>query len=579
MYSQPGIFNVLDYGMVPNDMSVAEANAEALQNTINAAQAFCNSVPGEPCGAIILIPSNDTIPVEGSPASDGDGGTYYIALPASQTSDIVSFSCYCPLLFLGTGNGTTLMVVQNSSQLYGNLFGIDIANTSDQNIGGFSFQDFQIQYASGASFSPTVAAFHVRQGRNIRLFRMILIDCPIGLNLQGSLQASVIDCEIQNNLNPGTPIALGNTPNSAKETYVAGCILDAIGEAYGTGVGLSISDAEQVRIVNTRIDSFQQGIVISPNGGNVLHLSFENVSVFATSIGTATAGGALVIQPTSGGSVTQTVFVGCEFTPSPTGSGGYSGSGILISGSGAIVDQVRLVSCYSCTWPAAGLEVNGATNIEVLGGYYSCNGTSESLPNELPAGIALTASAGDSAGVRVVGVACNNSILNSAESVPGGEQATQQFGIYVENSVWLISNVIIDSCDLSGNLAFGVGIDASATSEGPGITELFVRGCNLTGNHSGAVQALGTPNAQITDCAGYNDQAKVLGTIAGGSITNTRYNYYGPIAFYVSGGNVSQITIDGSATGLKSGGFTLGPGESGQITFGIPPPSFLVVGK
>jgi hypothetical protein len=49
-YSQPGIFNALDYGMRPDYDGLT--NAAALQSAIDAAQTSSN-----PNGAIVLIPS------------------------------------------------------------------------------------------------------------------------------------------------------------------------------------------------------------------------------------------------------------------------------------------------------------------------------------------------------------------------------------------------------------------------------------------------------------------------------------------------------------------------------------------
>jgi Right handed beta helix region len=606
MYSQPGIFNVLDYGMVPNksDALTAENNALALQATIDAAQAFCNSPSGQPCGAIILIPSNDTVPIEGSPGSDGEGGVYYIAVPSALPSlaAAVTITCPCPLLLLGTGNGTLLMMVENSNSEYGHVFSIEINDMNnieinDMNnidIGGLSFQDFQIQYAQGAtSVLSTAAALHLKTARNVRLFRMILIDCPIGAALENSLQFSMIDCEVQNNLNSGTAVSFGNSPSSAKEVYIAGCIFEAVGEAYGTGTCLLFLEADEVRVVNTRIDSFQQGILMSATAA-VLHLFFENVSVFTAALAEASeyvAAPALVIAPQIGASVTQATFVGCEFSPVAGGAGINEGPGISIdTGSGGIIDQIRFVSCYSCTWPGAGMQINGGTNIEVLGGYYSCNGgATPSPPTSVSAGIAITAESGDVTGVRIVGAACNNSIYKALESLPGPEIPTQQDGIYIENESWAISNVLIDSCDLSGNLSYGIGVAATATSEGPGVADLFIRACNLTSNGAGALDVTGTATIEVTDCAGYNDQATVIWTVAPASsatIANYIYGYYGPVAFYVTGNanaTVHSITIDGHTTALVSGGFTLGPGEFASIgwTTMVPgsSPNFLMVGK
>ncbi|MBV8530477.1 MAG: hypothetical protein JO104_04095 [Candidatus Eremiobacteraeota bacterium] len=90
-------------------------------------------------------------------------------------------------------------------------------------------------------------------------------------------------------------------------------------------------------------------------------------------------------------------------------------------------------------------------------------------------------------------------------------------------------------------------------------------------------------NVQVTSCAGYNDQGSVLTGPTSppkGTFHNTTFDYYGPIAFYVWGGNSVVITIDGVPTGLTSGGFTLAPGkESAEITHGTGIPNFFAVGK
>jgi len=164
----------------------------------------------------------------------------------------------------------------------------------------------------------------------------------------------------------------------------------------------------------------------------------------------------------------------------------------------------------------------------------------------------------------------------------GAQQpATQLYGIYIQNAEnGIASNILISACDLTGNLAYGIGIDASETSEGPGITDLFIRRCNITGSGIDAVQVVGSPEAQITDCSGYNDQAKVLLTgppVNGSTITNA--GYYGPVAFYVGPVTGVTITLDGEPTGLTSGGFTLAPGEFAVLSWTSAAPPFLMVGK
>jgi hypothetical protein len=233
---------------------------------------------------------------------------------------------------------------------------------------------------------------------------MVLENCPVGVALDDSLQCSIIDCQIQYNFpDVALAVTLGTADTSAVETYIAGCIFEVSGTAEQNGVGLSIIQADQVRVVNTRIEAFQQGIVIPLGGGNVSRLFFKNVSVYSYS-GRATLGAALLIQPSLGVSVTQAVFVGC-FLLAPMQGTDYTGPGVLLDGSGGMIDQVRLVSCYACNWNGPGLQINGGSNIEIIGGYFSCNAGSESLPGDSPppAGIAITALGVDVSGVRIVG--------------------------------------------------------------------------------------------------------------------------------------------------------------------------------
>ncbi len=109
LYSAPGIFNVLDpqFGMLlsGDPTSSAVGNATALQAAINAAQAS-----GNPCGAIVLIPSVDqfAIPLANGigfyPIRASEGGSSVITIPAPSHPD-------APLLICGTGDGTELLML------------------------------------------------------------------------------------------------------------------------------------------------------------------------------------------------------------------------------------------------------------------------------------------------------------------------------------------------------------------------------------------------------------------------------------------------------------------------------------
>ena len=525
--NQTGIFNVLDNGMAVNNSG--SVNGLALQNLIN--MLINPSGPTEGNGGTISFPSVGTFPI---------AGPIKVTIPTG--------SGYNPaaLRFIGTGQQTIDTVnLEVSNNM--DLFVIDNnAEGNDNNIGGIVFQDMSMRYAVGQTSG---AAIHVvNKGQNVRVFRCVFIDCPQAVYFEATLQCSMLECSCTYPNNPAVSCVTiggqgGVTGDGAVETYIAGCLFRS--QEYSSGVGITVGNVEHLRVMNTRVEAFQQGIIIAPGyvaGSNARKLFFGNVSCFPQSTVTTT-GAAVLIQPTGGQSVTQAWFSHCEFT-APDGGTAYGGAGVIldpINGAmgGGLIDQIRFDDCFVCQWLGPGLSVLGGTNIEIKGGYYSANGN---LGTVVPfPGISVKAS-----GVRIIGAACNNSILVGTSYVP----AVQSYGIEVQS----------------------------------GATDIFVRGCDLRGNLHAPLFVLGTPangQVQVTDCAGYNDQATTLTATppgGGSTISGARYGYYGPIAFYVSGGTGPIVTIDGNSTGLPSGGFTLSPGETASITYSGTP-TFVVVGK
>ena len=334
IYSQPGIINVGDTGqpwsMTPNvnTVAVAQANAVALQNAIAEAQAFFADTcpPGAPdFGAIILFPSNDLIPSEGSL---GTGSIYYIACQ-NNTPYAVEITCNWPILFLGTSAGVELRMIANTSDLpTGDMFRIDLSGGEAG--GGIAFQDLQIKYYAGAPAG--VAAINVMNGQNTRLFRVNFTDCPIGVWLANALQCTIFDCVFYSESNIGTGMRLGDNLAShlAKEIYIAGCIF--LSTASG-GVGLLVEGSDHLRVADTRIDGYHNGIQIIPGGAgqNAIRHHFTNVTVYtAPSAGDVYAGTALTIQPqTTNQQISNIVFEGCHFEPAE-GITVSDGPGILI---------------------------------------------------------------------------------------------------------------------------------------------------------------------------------------------------------------------------------------------------------
>lgn len=95
---------------------------------------------------------------------------------------------------------------------------------------------------------------------------------------------------------------------------------------------------------------------------------------------------------------------------------------------------------------------------------------------------------------------------------------------------------------------------------------------------------IGATSVEVTNCAGYNDQytpplSTTLPTGPAPFNGVTVASYYGPTVFYVTGVTGRAIMIDGQATQLSTGGFTLAPGETAHIGGGDLDPRFLMIGN
>ena len=344
----------------------------------------------------------------------------------------------------------------------------------------------------------------------------------------------MLECTVYNAVNQGVALTLGSNTalKSAIETYIAGNTFEFYGNPDATSIAVQVNGCEHLRMVNNRLESWGQGIVITPGVGGsdtARKLYFGNVSCFPAGTTDGSAGAAVVIQ-TSGKDAFEIRFDSCELSP-PESSTAYTGGGIVIEpGEGDVVDQICFVDCHACQWPGPGLNIVGGTNIEVLGGYYSCNGAPASPPTTLPsAGIAIT---GPASGVRIVGAACNDSVFAAVES--GGYSfvdESQQYGIYVGGaSDSGATNVRIHSCDLTGNTESGVYV----TGANGAPENVFIKHCDLSGVPTPAHVVTPVTNVQITECPGYNDQGVVVTTaspVLGAHFNGASNGHYGPVTF------------------------------------------------
>ncbi len=514
-----GIYNALDYGMTQGSgPGIPGDNKRALQDAVSAAIAAG--------GGTVLIPTGD-YEINGS-----------ITVDATDSPPGISIA----VTIMGT-SGTTTLDVQNNDNLFEVTTSLDGTNA-------VVFQDLQITYATN---NNTSIAISVTQG-NVRLLRVVITNAQRGVVFGETTRCGMLHCTIRythDGPNGARAVTLGLSESSvARGVYIAFCTFITHAEnsppAPTSGEGIVITAAEDVRVVATRIESFEQGIVIQPlsDGASVIKLYFRNVNVYTNSSGSA-LGAAVAIQPSTSCTVSDVEFVGCDVGPTADIPTDYAGAGIYIAEGSGSVDQVRLVSCYSCAWNGPGLQIEGASNIEVLGGYYSCNGIEASSPPSGMAGIAIAITGtGTVSGVRIVGAGCTNSVFSLG---PDGTwlPSTQDYGVALGNSA----------------------------------SDISVRDCDLTGNLLEAVTVAGGAGVAVTDCAGYNDQAKVLPPPPlATTFRNTSLDYHGPVAFYVWG-DTPSVTIDGRLTGLGRGGFTLAPGESAFIAVSGPGTTVYAVGQ
>jgi hypothetical protein len=395
-------------------------------------------------------------------------GTYVFEGTITVKNDTGGTQQPYTIIFAGTGEGMlNAPILQQTTDA--DFFVVNNNPGGSEDLGGVVFQDLMLGYTEGAS--GQYAAVHVVGGSNsVNLLRVTFVNCPISAWFENSLGCTMVNCNTYSALNAGIGLQLGSFDNdpvtlqSAIETFVSGCQFYC--NNLNSGVAVQIYGCEHLRMINTRITGYQQGIVIiageqeTDTAANVRHLYFGNVSCYPYST-SATAGAAVVIQSgSSTAPVTEVWFAQCEFSP---GTVDYTGAGIVIQpGTTGPINQIRFVDCYSCLWAGPGMNIMGGTNIEILGGYYSCNGTVTGAEPYSQSGIAIT---GAASGLRIIGAACNNSVYNLNATPPGFAPATQVYGVFVGYGA---SGVRIFGCDLTGYTLTGTaGVHITGSTTAP----------------------------------------------------------------------------------------------------------------
>lgn len=558
--------------LVPNSLPDASNNTKALQAMVYALLDPMNSDFTNGQGGTLQFPSSQ--------------GPYYFAGGSISVGPgkPPSTSTYpASIIFMGTGQDSAdkPLLIQTTDN---DLFMVQNNPGLNDCVGGTTFQDLFIQYTVGSG-STLHAAIRVSDspndqdpaqdggGLNVRIFRTVFQDCPASVIFQHSGQCHMLQCTVLStggNTNTQIGVVVGaQTGNEAAiETYITDCYFQT--ETYdGAQIGVAVYNSEHLRIKNTRIEAFAYGIWIKP-AGNAFRTHLENVTIRETAGVTedppgTPAGGALLIQPQSRGSVTETDVVACEFGPGEIEGTAYTLGGVRVDATAGTVDVLRFISCTSIGWPGPGLQILGAANgsvpgcahVEINGGEYSANGQGSGT---LSAGINIGESgeaAGSISNVRIAGVSCIGYILAYTT-------LQQQYGIYIADGA---QDVIVDHCDLTGDKTAAAFV-GKGTGGAP--TNVFVRGCNVTGYASastGGAFAFTSPGTlQVTDCAGYNDQNATISTVNPTSGTSASdastlahgaINYYGPsmVTGISNSGTATHVHISGTGYPIPTSSF------------------------
>jgi|HubBroStandDraft_5_1064220.scaffolds.fasta_scaffold15099_2 hypothetical protein len=608
----PAVFNVTNFptvpALVPNSTGDASNNSSYLNKMV----------------ALLLSAGGPTAGMGGTLVFPNSAGPYYFdgGIYVGQDDSTPPVTVASSIIFRGGGeqkrSAPTLQQL-DASQTFFTVINNDGSSTGDNQIGGVIFEDLIISFAYADDESTAGVGIYVDAGSNVRVQRVTFDEVPdAALWFQKSLHCSVIDCNVRvAKVSNGTGLRLGkkNGQDQAIETYVAGTTFFA---SHTNGYGIQMYGVEHLRMTNCRFEGWQFGIYmdVAAGAGNIQEVFFGNVTVI-------TSEEAVYLAVTGGESghvtyIARVWFAECEFVPGSF-TGEYSGGGVIIGptdNAGNIIDGIRFVSCHSCLWGGPGIDIQGGTNIEIIGGYYSCNGTYSGEPPS-PGNNSGIKISGPAEGVRIGNAACNNSLFEFENSAFSFASPTQQYGIYVgggcssvriigcdltsntASGIWVdgsegASYVIIDSCDVQYNISSvettnGILVDGSSGA----VTNIYIRNCNAFGYSSFNVAILvqgalsNVETVEITNCSGYNDQHRVLSSTlptSGSTFYPYTFGYWGPVEFYAApgGGTISAIDIDGTNSGLKSGSFLLMPGEFALMNWAISiegSPTFVVIGK
>lgn len=529
--AQPGIYVST---MTPNNAGAAAANTTALQADMNAMIGLG--------GGTYILPQ----------------GKSYISGPVYIGSPLSSSGIYAPIRIMGASNQSVIIQTTNND-----VFQVNTTTSGGVDACGVDFLNFEINYSGGLTSG---AGIRTVSGQSINIDRIFFNDCPQAIAADNAAQMFIFRClgNYANNTSPanlamvtiGTATGVGE---AAVEVHMDDCTWRStpINAGGVGGFGISMFDVEHVQLKDVRVEGFQQGVSVIPvtggSGKQATRLHFDKVFVFTDS-NTTGVGAAFYFKPQNSQTIQQIVMTDCEAHPGDVAGTSYTGAGIVFdasAGASAVIDQVRLVSCYSANWNGPGMRIIGTTgtasNFQVDGGAFICNGQTQAGAN--------------GAGIYVSGVV----------------------GCYVTGTQ--LDNL---SNQYSATQTYGFANDSSSA-------DVWVRGCAMAGNVTGPVYANGTfVHFCVIACRGYNNLNTQIAGISQLPTTTTQFDgttvgvtpYYGPIIVIWSGGTVSNSklshdrgSIAAVATGQTAGNFFLNVGMSMELDFSVNPTAFTVFGQ
>jgi hypothetical protein len=351
---------------------------------------------------------------------------------------------------------------------------------------------------------------------NCRAIDCNFLNCPVAFDAQ-ALSCGLEQCTIQYNSGPNGGGASGAGAFAAVVLQGSQCF------AVGPGEFLQQSQA-QGGPQKTCCISFQYGL----EHGIVqdLHISHWSYGItyaissdytinhcMVTNVEFSCWETCVYMQPSSSnGKIYDQKYTSCTFTIDTDTPD--MGSLVYIDPAGGSVNDVRFIGCTAYQSRGHGYEIRGGSNIEIIGGTSSGNGTTGG------AGIAITGNCGSCAFIGV----------NLDASYPDADLGFSQ--------AW----------------AF---LCTSSPSE-----QILLDGCSMQGYPSNPISVSGSPAALlIRNCPGYNDQnTPILAGIAnlpagmalsaatvGNHVTGAT-NYYGPsLVVFTAGGTGLTFTINGSS--------------------------------